>query len=147
MLVANPPYISPSSFDRDTSRSVRNHEPRDALVPLLPETVVDGGARSCINPGDAFYPRLLELASRVAARVLLVEVADMAQAERVAAMVVMERGGWEGCEIWRDWPAGGGGEAVEVVEVRGESVRVKGEGNGRAVLAWRGEGGGRMVGK
>lgn len=40
----------------------------------------------------------------------------------------------------------GGGE--EMVEVRGdEYVRVRGEGNGRAVLAWRGEDGGRMIGK
>ena len=83
----------------------------------------------------------------MSAQVLLVEVADMQQAVRVAEMVVGggERGNWEGCEIWRDWPAGGG--EGEVVVVRGESVGVRGEGDGRAVLAWRGEGGGGVVGK
>lgn len=89
---------------------------------------------------------------------MLVEVADMEQAVRVAGMVRGQgrdrdhQGGgvrWEGCEIWRDWPTAAraeGGE--EMVEVRGdEYVRVRGEGNGRAVLAWRGEDGGRMIGK
>lgn len=79
-------------------------------------------------------------------------MADMEQAVRVAGMVLGQgRGVWAGCEIWRDWPgtAAAQKEEVEVVEVRGEEekVRVRGEGNGRAVLAWRGEGGGRMVGK
>lgn len=79
---------------------------------------------------------------------LLVEVADMEQAIRVAGMVLEKgNGGWEGCEIWRDWPAGGGERGGEEVEVQGEKVGVRGEGNGRAVLAWRGQDGGRMVGK
>lgn len=96
-----------------------------------------------------FYPRILAIASQVCAKVLLVEVADMEQAVRVAGMVLGQgRGVWEGCEIWRDWPAAaaevGGGE---MVEAGGEDVRVRGEGNGRAVLAWRGADGGRMIGK
>lgn len=80
----------------------------------------------------------------------------MEQAVRVAGMVLGqgrrwdhqhgEEVWWEGCEIWRDWPAAAGG-GEEVVEVRGEDVRVRGEGNGRAVLAWRGEDGGRMIAK
>ena len=116
------------------------------------------------DAGDLFYPRLLDLAARVSARVVLFEVADMEQAVRVAAMVRgqglglgRDRGGgvWDGCEIWRDWPAAGAGaggeeeeeEGGEVVGVQGVDVRVRGEGNGRAVLAWRGKDGGRMVGK
>lgn len=110
-------------------------------------------------PGDTFYPRLLEVAERVDAQVLLFEVADMEQAIRVARMVLGKGVGvWKGCEIWRDWPAaaggkvdgggdGDGGGEVEVVGVRGKDVRVRGEGNGRAVLAWRGDDGGRMVGR
>ena len=112
--------------------------------------------------GDLFYPRLLDLAARVSARVVLFEVADMEQAVRVAAMVRgqglgRDRGGgvWDGCEIWRDWPAAGAGAGGEEEEegggegvgVQGVDVRARGEGNGRAVLAWRGEDGGRMVGK
>lgn len=105
-------------------------------------------AKAETDAGDVFYPRLLEIAERVSARVFLVEVADMEQARRVVAMVGEKgRGGWEGCEVWRDWPDGSDGEGNgEVVEVGGREVRVRGEGNGRAVLAWRG-GGGRMLGK
>lgn len=101
-----------------------------------------------VDAGDIFYPRLLQIAEQVSARVLLVEVADMEQAVRVVGMVVERgKGAWEGCEIWRDWPAAGGEGGGEMVEVQGEDIRVVGEGNGRAVLVWRGEDGGRMIGK
>ncbi len=146
-MVSNPPYVSPTAFDRTTSRSVRNYEPKSALVPSVADRKV-GGAGSCADPGDVFYPRILEIADQVAAQVVLVEVADMEQAVRVVKMVTEKgRGVWEGCEIWSDWPAAGGGKGGDekMVEVRGETVRVRGEGNGRAVLAWRGEGK-RMIG-
>ncbi len=98
------------------------------------------------DAGDIFYPRVLEIAEQVGARVVLVEVGDMEQAVRVAGMVLMKgRGVWEGCEVWRDWPAAGGDG--EVVEIKGEKVKIKGEGNGRAVLAWKGGDGERMIGK
>ena len=58
-----------------------------------------------------------------------------------------KQGIWDGCEIWRDWPADSSGEEEEVMEVQGEKVSVRGAGNGRAVLAWRGEDGRRMIGK
>lgn len=131
VVVSNPPYVSPRGYARETARSVRNYEPRLALVPDV------GGDGSVHEAGDGFYPRLLEIAWGVGARVVLVEVADMAQAVRVAGMA----GGWEGCEIWRDWVDGGGG-AEEVADVDGRRVRVVGEGNGRAVVCWRGGGGG-----
>lgn len=88
-----------------------------------------------------FYPRLIHLAQQVGSQVLLMEVADMVQAQRVTDMVI-ESGIWAGCEIWRDWPAQG---SNEVVEIAGREVRVRGEGHGRAVLAWR-DGGGKLVG-
>lgn len=99
-----------------------------------------------VDAGDMFYPRLLEIAAQVSARVLLVEVGDLEQAFRVVAMVAGKREGvWEGCEIWRDWPAGNGEGGAEWVKVGGYGVRVRGEGNGRAVLAWKGDGR-RMLG-
>lgn len=81
------------------------------------------------------------------------EVADLAQAKRVAALAsAME---WEGIEIWRDWidtcakdavgVGGNGGMremadvgSGEIVEVGGRKIPVQGEGNGRAVVCWRG---------
>lgn len=148
-MISNPPYISPAAFDTTTSRSVRNYEPRCALVP--PTTPASSSQGAEVDAGDIFYPRLLHLAEQVSARVLLVEVADMEQAIRVARMVLgKSKRMWDGCEIWRDWPAAGasgmGDGEGEVVEVQGGRVRVTGEGNGRAVLAWRGGDGRRMVG-
>ena len=123
---------------------MRNYEPKSALVP----SSIPGDSGPGTDSGDRFYPRLLETAEQVSAQVLLVEVADMEQAIRVAEMVVGKgRRVWEGCEIWRDWPAAGGEGGGEVVGVQGQNVRVRGEGNGRAVLAWRGEGGARMIGE
>ncbi|KAL9064011.1 MAG: hypothetical protein Q9161_009144 [Pseudevernia consocians] len=147
VVISNPPYISPSAFNTTTSRSVRNYEPKSALVPS-PTHALDQNRGAEETAGDTFYPRLLDLAEQVGAQVLLVEVADMEQAVRVARMVLAEsKGVWAGCEIWRDWPAAGGEGEEEVVEVDGGKVRIKGEGNGRAVLAWRGGDGGRMIGK
>lgn len=144
VVLSNPPYISPQGYWRDTSRGVRNWEPKLALVPpAMPgvDGLGPGGA------GDVFYPRVLEIAEGVGAKVVVVEVADMGQAGRVAGMVG-RKGGWDGCEVWRDWVCGGRGEedASEVADGDGRRVRVIGSGNGRVVVCWRG-GGGSWIGR
>lgn len=130
ILVSNPPYISPTAFDTTTSRSVRNYEPKTALVPTDSPT------------GDAFYPRLLHIANRVGAQIILAEVGNITQAARVAGLFCGYYG-WK-CEIWRDEPAAEQ-QGGQLVKRRGLEFGVKGAGNGRAVLAWR-RGGGRMLG-
>jgi len=138
ILISNPPYISPDSFNKTTARSVRNHEPISALVPSLdPQSTLPDEAK-----GDIFYPHLLSLANSVQAKIILFEVADMAQAERVVHMVLDH--GWEGVEIWRDWPAQG--VSREFVTAGAVEVNVIGEGNGRGVIAWR-RGVGTWIGK
>ncbi|KAK4981439.1 hypothetical protein LTR66_009993 [Elasticomyces elasticus] len=97
ILISNPPYISPLEFDNTTSRSVRNFEPKLALVPP------SDAALSGIDQGDVFYPRLLAIAEEVGAKLVLLEVADLTQARRVATMAY-ERRVWDGIEIWRDDP-------------------------------------------
>jgi methylase of polypeptide subunit release factors len=92
IVVSNPPYISPKAFSTMTSRSVRNFEPKLALVPSTSEPVDDEAQ------GDWFYPQLLELSDAVDANILLVEVSDMNQAIRVASMA-RERKRWHGIEI------------------------------------------------
>ncbi|TKA62173.1 hypothetical protein B0A49_11789 [Cryomyces minteri] len=98
ILISNPPYISPSNFNKSTSRSVRNFEPKLALVP----PGVPGSTG--LNAGDVFYPRLLAIAEEVSAKMVLFEVADLEQADRVANMA-KRSSSWNGIQIWRDVPA------------------------------------------
>jgi methylase of polypeptide subunit release factors len=111
------------------------------------------------NQGDLFYPNLLRIATAISAKILLFEVADLKQAKRVARMVD-KQGGWDGVEIWRDDPIGcsdedgngqdggkssGEGEGVREVMLNTETetergIRILGRGNGRTVVAYRGQG-------
>ncbi|CAD6591784.1 MAG: hypothetical protein ASARMPRED_005600 [Alectoria sarmentosa] len=91
ILISNPPYISPTSFNSTTTRSVRNYEPRSALVPA--GTPSPKGRVAEVDAGDTFYPRLLEIAEQVSAQVLLIEVGGLEQAFRVVAMVTGKREG------------------------------------------------------
>ncbi|KAF2213111.1 hypothetical protein CERZMDRAFT_39756 [Cercospora zeae-maydis SCOH1-5] len=132
VLTCNPPYISPRSFRTTTSRSVRQYEPIQALVPATNnmESMTDN------EIGDLFYPKLLSLAEQLEAKVVLFEVADMEQAQRVAAMAV-RRGTWSRVEIWRDEPAAG--SDVDSVQIDLHNVAIRGVGHGRSVVAYSGK--------
>lgn len=135
IVISNPPYISPKGFNKNTSRSVRNYEPKIALVPspsLSTSHAATGlpgddetKATSDTTIGDSFYPQILKIASQVKARMVLMEVSDLAQAKRVASQGIRS-GYWQyQCEIWRDWPD----EAEVGVEV-GEPGREGGKKEG-----------------
>lgn len=131
ILISNPPYISPQEFCRTTTRSVRNYEPKLALVPNAAPGLDDNDA------ADLFYPRLLQIADKVKAKIVLFEVADLAQARRVAAMALRDFG-WVNVEIWRDQPTFPGGiERCLEPDLVVKGVKVRGVGNGRSVFAWR----------
>jgi methylase of polypeptide subunit release factors len=133
VLISNPPYISSAAFRITTAASVRRYEPKLALVPP------HSSKEHIIQDGDAFYPELYKIARLVRSKVVLFEVADMEQARRVAAMADEH---WHTVEIWRDDP-GATDCQVEHVEICGEvrqSVRVRGKGNGRSVVAYTAEG-------
>lgn len=137
IMISNPPYISTTAFRRTTSASVRKYEPKLALVPPVPTSSTTQAAE---DDGDLFYPKLYELAIMLDTKVVLFEVADMGQALRVASLAGND---WEVVEIWRDDPdaSGGGMETVNVEEgERRRRVGVKGVGNGRSIVAYRGEG-------
>lgn len=159
VLVSNPPYISHRGFAKDTGRSVRNHEPKLALVPssssAFPYPAV-------VAPEDIFYARLLDVADALGPRVAVFEVGDMRQAIRVVEMVVarsrsrmdshghgLEKGGdrdggeddgrmvprWDIVEIWRDWPdCRPSDDEEDVVVVSGREIPVRGSGHGRVVF-------------
>ncbi|KAI0429525.1 S-adenosyl-L-methionine-dependent methyltransferase [Xylaria sp. FL1042] len=101
ILVSNPPYISQRGFEVDTGRSVRNYEPKIALVPAgvssnlattttnpilaTPTSVI---TTTCA-PEDIFYARLLDVADTLRPRIAAFEVGDMEQAIRVAEMAML----------------------------------------------------------
>ncbi|KAH8712199.1 S-adenosyl-L-methionine-dependent methyltransferase [Phaeosphaeriaceae sp. PMI808] len=128
ILISNPPYISPSSYWKTTTRSVRGYEPKLALVP--PECTKHGDAEQ----GDMFYPRLLCIAQDIEAKIVLLEVADLDQALRVAQLA-RTLGIYDGIEIWRESPNSRTNENLEE-----QGISVIGEGNARSVLCWRGVG-------
>ncbi|KAI3335145.1 S-adenosyl-L-methionine-dependent methyltransferase [Ustulina deusta] len=97
VLVSNPPYISQRGFEADTGRSVRNYEPKIALVPArapssfptAPPFAAPRLARTTTcAPEDIFYERLLDLADTLRPRIAVFEVGDMKQAIRVVEMAV-----------------------------------------------------------
>ncbi|KAG9692299.1 modification methylase HemK, partial [Aureobasidium melanogenum] len=135
ILISNPPYISPHAFNTTTQRSVKRYEPRLALVPPTQTPP----SSSSIDQGDIFYPRLLEIAAEVKAKIVLFEVADLEQAKRVAGMA-RKQGVWDGVEIWRDWPGeddDDGAESGDMLAMK--EVKTRGTGNGRSVFAYRGD--------
>jgi hypothetical protein len=128
ILISNPPYISPSGYWKTTTRSVRGYEPKLALVP--PFTM----RRDDTQQGDMFYPRLLEVARDVEAKIVLLEVADLEQAHRVASRA-RSLDIFDGIEIWREDPFASSDASTEESE-----FPLVGKGNARSVLCWRGVG-------
>jgi hypothetical protein len=129
ILISNPPYISPSAFRTTTARSVRGFEPRLALVPP------NEAGRGDTEQGDAFYPILLAAAREMEVKVVLLEVADLDQALRVARMA-RNMQIFEGIEIWRDQPD----QPDDSGPRTPHDFPLIGQGNGRSVLCWRGRG-------
>jgi SAM-dependent methyltransferase len=128
ILISNPPYISPAGYWKTTTRSVRGFEPKLALVPP------PAARRSDTQQGDLFYPRLLDIARDVEAKIVLLEVADLEQAHRIVrrarALDI-----FDGMEIWREDPS-----APSDTSTGEDDVPLMGQGNARSVLCWRGAG-------
>ncbi|KAM7184205.1 S-adenosyl-L-methionine-dependent methyltransferase [Rhypophila sp. PSN 637] len=95
LIISNPPYISSTSFSRDTTRSVRNFEPKLALVPPLVAPATDKNLSrtsltSICKPEDIFYARILDLSrTTLKPRRILFEVADLEQARRVVELAFL----------------------------------------------------------
>ncbi|KAL8823263.1 MAG: hypothetical protein Q9191_006018 [Dirinaria sp. TL-2023a] len=138
ILISNPPYISPQSFHLDTSRSVRIYEPKRALVPDLEHLKAQQRAENTPSDsaiGDSFYPRLLEIAELIDSNMVVMEVADLVQAQRIASKAISNNGS-VACHIWRDWPSQcmAKGERLQIL---GRKIPVIGAGNGRSVVLQR----------
>jgi len=134
IVISNPPYISETGFNKNTNRSVRNWEPKLALVPQK----VQDRELSHSQAEDVFYYKILDAARLGNARVVLMEVGDLQQALRVAHIAV-NMGLWSMVEIWRDWPDQQPDLPNELEEavVSQHRIRVRGTGHGRSVLCRR----------
>lgn len=130
LVISNPPYISSEGYWTDTARSVRIYEPKLALVPR------DIVGNCSILPADIFYPEILKIGVSTCPKVVLMEVADLQQASRVAKLAIQTRN-WKTVEIWRDWPdqEPDPDEQRELV-IHGTCVLIKGSGHGRSVVCW-----------
>jgi methylase of polypeptide subunit release factors len=128
ILISNPPYISPSGYWKTTTRSVRGFEPTLALVPP------GRPGRDDTQQGDLFYPRLLTIARDVEAKIVLLEVADLEQAQRVVQLA-RALDIFDGIEVWREDPASDAPDSSD-----DHDFAIVGEGNVRSVLCWRGLG-------
>ena len=96
IIVSNPPYISPQQYNPGgtTTKSVRNFEPKLALVP--PESLVFDN----VDQADQFYATLLRIAIATKAKLLVMEVGDTEQALRVKKLCMEYKETW--VEIWND---------------------------------------------
>ncbi|ESZ93685.1 hypothetical protein SBOR_5925 [Sclerotinia borealis F-4128] len=106
VIISNPPYISEEGFNKETTRSVRNWEPRLALVPnasklgtICSNDNIENVPK--VKAEDIFYHRLLHLYLLLKSKILVMEVGDEAQARRVVEMATRSP---DRIEIWRDWP-------------------------------------------
>ncbi|ERF69102.1 hypothetical protein EPUS_01058 [Endocarpon pusillum Z07020] len=152
ILTANPPYISPIHFSSGrTTRSVRQYEPRLALVPSSCSPQSSTSTRlgwstltSSPSPGDEFYHHILPLAKHLNARLTVLEVADTEQAERVAEItrrVFLKEGKMVGesthpevlIEIWFD---DGGSKVCLPPDGVGLGLFESNEVSARAVVVW-----------
>lgn len=147
VIVSNPPYLSQAAFKTDTSRSVKNWEPKLALVPSTNQNekfakylkVAASWDRSDAV-SDVFYHQLLRYHDWLRSKVLLMEIGDAEQAVRVVKMALQKKytAKINRFEIWRDWPDQDPQPGEEqALEIGGHRVPIKGAGKMRAVLLFR----------
>lgn len=145
IIISNPPYISPAQLLTETTQSVREWEPRLALVPKERQKLRgDNGMET--HDGvmhDVFYAQLIRMYSeRRRCRALIMEVGDADQALRVAKRALEDERVRESTklEIWRDYPAQEyteNSDNGEDVNILGSKVPIIGAGEMRSVALLR----------
>lgn len=130
IMISNPPYISHDEFYKSTARSVRNFEPKLALVP-------EGRSR---GHDLIFFRRLLFLYEYFESSILVMEASGKEQCLEVANEARQIFGDKHRIEIWRDWP----GQEPPPHEIRTLSEEdpknacsVRGSGSYRSVVLFR----------
>ena len=132
IIISNPPYISQEAFKKETTRSVRNWEPKLALVPRKPP---QSKHLKRVDAADIFYQRLLVLhTDTFRSQVLLMEVGDEEQAIRVAKMAMDHCGTRNHIEIWRENPDSGNLKMFQSAKIK---IPVRGSGGFRTVALFK----------
>lgn len=120
VLVSNPPYISPRSYqDGPTGRSVRHFEPKVALVPPTEAMLDTPGA---CRQEDVFYYHLIALSFKLSVKLTVLECGDREQGSRVADICKifadrLHQGYDWNISIWPDVDAGYHGRFDEACAV------------------------------
>lgn len=143
VMISNPPYVSTDVWNHGRGQlgpSVRRFEPLLALVPgqHLPPPPTG------LLPEDIFYSRLVDVASILKPRVLLLEIGEQEQASRVVRHC-LDHDFCADADIamWRDWPDLAPTEhdqesfTIRSVQGRERAIPVKGSGNVRSILIRR----------
>lgn len=103
IIISNPPYISRKVWSHGAGQlgySVRKYEPELALVPSPGVAVPPNWAHA-----DVFYATLFELASIIQPRLLVTELGDLEQAQRVLKnFFSVGICNDFNVEVWRDFP-------------------------------------------
>jgi len=139
IVISNPPYISLGGFKKSTTRSVRNWEPKLALVPEVLGKESITGERTFDR--YIFYRRILQLhLENHQSKCLIMEVGGKVEAIQVVHLArQMLRNKWQhaqqNIQIWTDHP---GDFPTKVIKIRKPDcyVRVQGTGNYRAVVVF-----------
>jgi methylase of polypeptide subunit release factors len=130
IIISNPPYISHDEFYKSTARSVRNFEPKLALVP-------EGRSR---GHDLIFFRRLLLLYEYFESSILVMEASGREQCLEIAQEAGQIVGDQHRIEIWRDWP-GQDSFPHEIKELSEEDPKntfpVRGSGSYRSVVLFR----------
>lgn len=134
VIISNPPYISPVDYalGGTVGRSVRDFEPKLALVP---PTCQEQSGQGDAEQADRFYEALLHIAGRVETKVLVMEIGDSNQAERVRRMATRILSNDIFIETWRD---DGCVDQLTPDEQVKAPADVRSQAHERAVVVWIG---------
>jgi methylase of polypeptide subunit release factors len=139
IVIANPPYISSKEFTSFgvVEKSVRKYEPRLALVPPEDEYESQDPSRP-----DRFYRSLVEIAHKLDASLLVMEVGDTEQANRVLYLARKNLSFGDDQVLFESWRDDGSVRRDDHVEGFGHEPEKKRtvseeEISDRVVVCWR----------
>jgi hypothetical protein len=142
-LVPDPESYSASKKNNTQSTASKSgpNIPNQASTAGTPSSPKNQNPPQEIDPADIFYNRLLRLSTSRSAKILLMEVGDSSQALRVLNLALSKPyiAKSNKFEIWRDFPGQypQPGEDT-VVDINGQMIPVRGAGNIRSVVLFRG---------